>query len=189
MKKPFYKRWWFWVIIILVALAMIGGTTSNNNDSVILNESNIENFTNSAKTPEPTPQATVYTVGDIITTNYYTLEVNEINILDTNNYFITPDEGKEFVEIVLTLTNTSNEEMSISSMLCFDAYVDDYAMDEDLSALVASDLNTMDGAVAAGKKLKGAICYQVPNDWNKIEVITNFRFNNNDKLTLEFNNQ
>lgn len=79
--------------------------------------------------------------------------------------------------------------MSISSMLCFDAYVDDYAMDEDLSALVASDFNTMDGTVAAGKKLKGAICYQVPNNWNKIEVITNFRFNNNDKLTLEFNNQ
>lgn len=185
MKKPFYKRWWFWVIIVLVALAAIGGMTSNNNDGVVLNKSNIENFTNSAKAPE----TTTYTVGDIITTNYYILEVNEINILDTNNYFITPDEGKEFVEIILTLTNTSNEEMSISSMLCFDAYVDDYAMDEDLSALVASDLNTMDGTVAAGKKLKGAICYQVPNDWNKIEVITNFRFNNNDKLTLEFNNQ
>jgi hypothetical protein len=58
----------------------------------------------------------------------------------------------------------------VSSIVSFEAYVDDYAVNLDLAALVASDKSQLDGSVASGKKMTGAIAFQVPVAWSEIEV-------------------
>lgn len=45
----------------------------------------------------------------------------------------------------------------------------------------------MDGALAAGKKIKGNLIYQVPKDWKELEIdidLTVLSLNNEGKLTL-----
>ena len=58
----------------------------------------------------------------------------------------------------------------MSSIVCFDAYVDDYATSMSLTAQLASDKGQLDGTVAAGKKMSGVIGFEVPEDWAEIEV-------------------
>jgi hypothetical protein len=89
----------------------------------------------------------------------------------TGNAFSKPSEGKEYVLINMTIENISDGELNISSLLSFDTYVDDEAINEDLLAQTAKeDAKTMDGTVAAGKKLTGALAYEVPTGWKQIEI-------------------
>jgi hypothetical protein len=54
--------------------------------------------------------------------------------------------------------------------MSFEAYADDYSFNFSLTAQLASDKTQLDGSVAAGKKMAGAIGYEVPTDWEELEV-------------------
>lgn len=88
---------------------------------------------------------------------------------DSNGYF-TPEDGHVFVGIKFTVENVSDEEQTISSILLFDGYVDDVKCEYSLNAQIAFDEGTIDGAVAAGKKLVGWYALEVPQDWSVIEL-------------------
>lgn len=68
------------------------------------------------------------------------------------------------------IVNNSEEELSVSSMMSFDAYVDDYSVSMSLSSLVSTDDPQLDGTVAPEKKVAGVIGYEVPSDWKDLEV-------------------
>ena len=55
-------------------------------------------------------------------------------------------------------------------MLSFEAYVDDYSTNMNLSALLSVDKSQLDGSVAAGKKMNGVIGYEADSDWSSIEI-------------------
>lgn len=89
----------------------------------------------------------------------------------TGSDFNKPAEGKIYVLCEFEITNNSDSELAISSMLSFKAYCDDYACSYSLGALLEKgDSNQLDGTVAAGKKLKGVIGYELPVDWKEIEI-------------------
>jgi hypothetical protein len=48
--------------------------------------------------------------------------------------------------------------------------VDDYSTNLSISATIATDKTQLDGAVAAGKKMTGVVGYEVPKDWEEIEI-------------------
>ena len=81
-----------------------------------------------------------------------------------------PTSGNVFLLCEFEIENASNKEINISSMLCFDAYVDDYSTSLSLTAEMASDKGQLDGTVAAGKKMNGVIGYEVAEDWEEIEI-------------------
>lgn len=82
-----------------------------------------------------------------------------------------PTEGNVFVLCEFEIANDSDREITVSSMISFDAYCDDYACNFSLSALLEKEnKNQLDGTVAAGKKLNGVIGYEVPADWQELEV-------------------
>lgn len=109
-------------------------------------------------------------VGDTAITKRYNLTVESCNEINSDNMFIVPDEGKEFVEVVLLIENTSNDVLNVSSLLQFNAYVDGYSIEEDFLAHSSSDYSTMNGEIAPGKKLEGSLCYQVPCNWSELEI-------------------
>ena len=84
--------------------------------------------------------------------------------------FFTPEAGNVFVGIKFTIENISDEEQSISSLLMFEGYVDDIKCDYSVSAACAFDEGTLDGTVAAGKKLVGWYALEVPSNWSTIEL-------------------
>ncbi len=99
--------------------------------------------------------------------------------------FNTPTDGNVFVLCEFEIINDSEAEVSVSSMLSFDAYCDDYACSLSLSALLEKgNKNQLDGTVAPGKKINGVIGYEVPVDWENIEIHFTPNFWNGKDITF-----
>lgn len=94
------------------------------------------------------------------------VEVQESNGSEMNK----PKDGNIFVLPVFEIANNGKDKLNISSMMSFSAYVDGYAADLDIGALVENEGSQLDGEVAPGKKLKGAIGLQVPENYKEIEI-------------------
>ena len=81
------------------------------------------------------------------------------------------ETGNVFVLCEFEICNNSDTEIAVSSMLSFEAYCDDYTCSGSFSALLEKgDKNQLDGTVAAGKKFKGVVGYEVPEDWKELEI-------------------
>lgn len=116
-------------------------------------------------------EKTHYTVGETAITKKYKLTVEEFNLIESDSQFIQPDEGNDFVEVVLLIENTTDsKDISVSSLLSFDAYLDGFSIDTSLNALLASKFDAIGGTVAAGKKLRGSLSYELPQDWQELEI-------------------
>lgn len=87
----------------------------------------------------------------------------------TGTQFFKPGEGKIFVGVQFEIENISNEDVSISSLLLFDVYADGVKCDYSTSAACTFSDGTLDGEVAAGKKLIGYYAVEVPQKWQELE--------------------
>ena len=84
--------------------------------------------------------------------------------------FVKPKDGHVFLLPTFEIENGSDKELNISSMMSFEAYVDGYATNLDISALTEKDGEQLDGKVAPGKKMKGVVGYDVPADYKELEI-------------------
>lgn len=128
-----------------------------------------------AKTPEQTiapkkDEKTAFLVGE-------TAELGDVQVTlkgvteSTGSAYNKPGAGNVFVLCEFDIANNSNGEIAVSSMMSFDAYCDDYACTFSLSALMEKgSKNQLDGTVAAGKKFSGVVGYEVPADWQELEI-------------------
>lgn len=98
--------------------------------------------------------------------------VSMVNVSEsTGSAYNTPTDGNVFVLCEFEIANNSDQEISVSSMLSFEAYCDDYTCTYSLAAtLEKGNKNQLDGTVAPGKKFNGVIGYEVPTSWQKLEV-------------------
>jgi len=77
-------------------------------------------------------------------------------------YFSIPEDGNVFVVFEFEIENNSSRDITVASIHAFDAYVDDYSIND--------SYNDLNGYVAPGKKMNGVIGYEVPRDWKTIEI-------------------
>lgn len=98
--------------------------------------------------------------------------VSFLDVIESSGeQFFEPEEGNVFVLCEFEIANNSTEELSVSSVMSFEAYCDGYACDYSFNALMAKgDKDQLDGSVAVGKKMKGVVGYEVPADWTELEV-------------------
>lgn len=115
-----------------------------------------------------------YSVGESATNNGVTVTLVSVTESQGNNFF-TPAEGKTFVLCEFEIENNSEKDITVSSMLSFSAYVDNYSTEMSFSAISSSEKQQLDGAIAAGRKMNGVIGYEVDAGWSEIEV----RFSDN----------
>ena len=85
--------------------------------------------------------------------------------------YFAPEEGNVFVGVKFTIENISEEDQTVSSILLFEAYVDDVKCSESFSAAMAFNSEMLDGTIAPGKKLVGWYTLEVPENWNTIEIV------------------
>lgn len=103
--------------------------------------------------------------------------------------FYKPAAGNVYVLCEFEIANNSKEELSVSSMLNFEAYCDDYSCEYSLGALMAKEnKDQLDGTIAAGKKMKGIVGYEVPLDWKELEVHYSLGLLNNSEIVFVASN-
>jgi len=165
-KKPIYKKWWFWVIVV-VAIIIIASAAGGSDEPTKV-DSNGETV---ASDNTDTTQ-TEFAVGDTVDLSGVQVTLESAEISNGVEYF-EPADGKVYVVLIFDIVNNSSSDISVSSIASFEAYVDDasvndtYLTDEDPAI---QGLNTLDGSVAVGKKIRGYIAYEVPENYQKLEV-------------------
>lgn len=173
-KKPFYKRWWFILLAFIVIIGAIVGGGEEDVPKVADQPAETTESTVNQEEPEEVQEQEVaqefFAIGEVVETNSIRATVTGIE-KPAGNQVNKPSEGHEFVIVNLTLENISDKELNISSLLGFNAYVDDTAINEDLGAQIAKEgSKTVDGTIAPGKKLSGILGYEAPVGWEQIEI-------------------
>ena len=97
------------------------------------------------------------------------ITAEEIKESEGKKYF-EPEKGKVFVGVKFTVENTSDEEITVSSLLLFDAYADDIKAEQSFTASTVFTDGNLDGTIAPGKKLVGWYSLEVPKEWKTIEL-------------------
>lgn len=201
VKKPWYKKWWVWVAIAIVAVGIAANNNGKDTSQVTDNDLSSPIATEQpatqkpdAETPEPTEntERTITDVGGSVTTKNFVVTVEELNKIEPDTKLGQPKEGHEFVEVVLLIENKSNKDYSVSSILMFEAYCDGLSVNESLKAQVASKRSTMNGGLAAGKKLRGALAYELPKDWGELEILvdlTKMKLGNDGEVKIILQNK
>ena len=84
-----------------------------------------------------------------------------------------PEEGNIFVVCEFEIKNNSDEDLMISSMMCFSASFDDKTYAESIEALgvaMFSGKYQLDTPVEVGEKVNGVVGYEVPEGWKKMQI-------------------
>lgn len=169
------------VLLILVGIAAVasalggGDPAPSRVDATAASTSQTDggsSLASSAVSAPSTAEAstqTTFGVGETVELNDVVVTLVDVSENDGGNY-MSPTDGKEFVVFEFEIENNSSSEITVSSLLSFDAYVDDYATALSLSATISTGKSQLDGAVAAGKKMNGVIGYEVDPGWSEMEV-------------------
>ena len=115
------------------------------------------------------PEKGAYTVGDAVTLNDVVVTLVDVSE-STGGSYMTPEEGKVFILCEFNIENNSGKDLAVSSIMSFEAYVDDYAASMSLSATLSSGKSQLDGSIADGKKMNGVIGYEADEGWETIEI-------------------
>lgn len=116
---------------------------------------------------------------EIIGTIDDTLENDDIRItlkdalmyssIGDGSFTNTPAEGKEYLVFFFDVENLSSQTIYLSSY-SFDGYVDGYSVN---SKTIYGDIDgysDISSTIAAGKKIKGYVVYEVDTAWENFEV-------------------
>lgn len=167
-----------WGIIIIVILLFIGGLSGEDESETVnkveTSQETNEDFNNVEEiTVSQDKKETVFKVGE--TAEYKDVQISLLGYEESEgNDWGNPESGNIFVYAEIEIVNNSDEEISISSMMSFENYCDDYKLDYSSNALMAlsteENANQLDGSIAPGKKMKGVLGLEVPSNWNNIEI-------------------
>ena len=147
------------VITVFIAIGIIGAALGGNSPEKV----------GDTGTNSTAPQQTEFAVGDVVSLK--DIEVTFVSCTESSGKgYYTPDSGNVFLFCEFAIENKSNKDISVSSIMSFEAYVDDYSTNMSMTGTLAADKGQMDGTVAAGKKMSGVIGYEVPADWKTLEI-------------------
>lgn len=152
------------VLVILGIFLIIGALAGGEDEPAKVGEiSNIE-------TGESTlPEKTEFIVGEKVSLNDVVVTLVDVS-QNSGDAFFGPTDGNVFVICEFEIENNSTSDIAVSSALSFEAYADDYSALISFLAMSTSDKNQLDGSVAAGKKMNGIVGYEVPENWNELEI-------------------
>lgn len=178
-------------VIVIIAIALIGSCVggSKNDDVKPVSSTNAAKGEASPKkeTASETTTAeekTTFGVGESAEQKNIIVTLNAVTE-SSGNDFIKPADGNIFALAEFTIENNSDKEINISSLLSFEAYQDGYSTSTSFSALTAKDgAEQLDGTIAAGKKMKGVIGYEIPSTYSELEINVQLDVWSNKKITF-----
>lgn len=171
-----------WIVIAVVVLVIIGAAAGGKDDNEPKKggdtSTNAESNSNSnvakpasteSEIVEETNKETTFKKGEIAELNNVQVTLTDYKE-STGSEYNKPADGKVFLLAEFEIANNTDKELAISSMLSFEAYADDYKLDYSLGAMIDKEGSQLDGSIAAGKKMKGWIGWEVPQDYQNVEI-------------------
>ena len=158
------------VVVVLVLIAAFAGGGESSTPQKVESTSGTSQSASQASQAQSQPEQTVFTVGD-------TVELNGVKttLLSAEEYpgkqYMMPTDGNVFLVCQFEIENDSSAEINVSSMVSFNAYCDDYSVSLSITGEMLEDSwKSLDGTVAPDKKINGVIAYEIPQDWQKMEI-------------------
>lgn len=162
------------IVVVILMIAAVGGGddspekvgTVDTTQSASADETT-GNGDNSVTTTEATTEAVSneFAVGDIVATDNFKISFLSAEVYVSDNQFLQPKDGYVYYRMEFEFENVSDSDQTVSSMLDWNCYADGYAVDQ---SWVGDD--GLDATLSAGKKAKGAIYFEVPEDAQEIEL-------------------
>ncbi|WP_288745762.1 DUF4352 domain-containing protein [uncultured Enterococcus sp.] len=101
------------IILFIVGVSIPSGSTSTAETEATKVKSESSSSTSSKEKDEANKE--VFNVGDTVDIKGYQIKVNDVKYSDSEGYS-TPDEGKQFVIINLTITNKTDKKVSFNPL-------------------------------------------------------------------------
>lgn len=170
-----------WIVGIA---AYVGGNRSPKSPSVAYNpNSYTQTQRNDANYPGNTTQnsstdnnswsaSTAKTVGDTVTGNEWKITLESAKIYDEiadEYYSDAPKDGKKYLVLFFEVENISDKD-SFFNYYYLESYLDGYSTTSVLTINNPEGYGELTGDVAAGKKMKGCLKYEVESGWKELEV-------------------
>lgn len=168
-KKHPILRAIFVIFVIIIVVSAIGGDKDDEPTKVGDIGSSQSTSKGEDVKPEKTEEKTVFGVGEQVNLNDVVVTLVDATENEGKDFF-TPEDGNVFVVFEFEIENNSSKDINISSIVSFEAYVDDYSINQSITATSGSSKGQLDGSVAAGKKMNGVIGYEVSKDWKTLEI-------------------
>ena len=161
------------VIVVILLAALFGG--GDDKPKKVENSKVESTQQDEKKSEEPKTDVNTEEVKDIFEVGE-TAELNDVQVTllsykeSKGSEYNKPSDGNVFLMAEFEIVNNSDSEMNVSSVMSFEAYADDYSLNYSFGALMDNEDRQMDGTIAAGKKMKGYIGYEVPKDGSTVEI-------------------
>lgn len=152
-------------LITIGALGLIGAVAGSSSNT----PKQVETSDAYATATEKEETKTRFAIGETAELNG--VQVTLLSIEESNGTsFLAPDSGNIYVIAEMEIVNNSGKDLTISSLLSFELYADDYAQNVSLGAISVHQEQQFDGIIADGKKKIGIIGYEIPADWQEVEI-------------------
>ncbi|MUV36760.1 hypothetical protein JNUCC1_00564 [Lentibacillus sp. JNUCC-1] len=149
------------MVFMMLFLGACGESDIEKDVSAANNEegSNSNNAAKNGDTEDDSDSTESLNVGEAVNFNGVKITLNEARI-EPGGEFDTP-ENDQFIVVNLTAENNSDEEATMSSIMNVELY-DDEGYSYSTTILTEGTKGQFDGAIPAGKKLRGEIPFDVP---------------------------
>lgn len=142
-----------------------------------------------ANTSSPTatkPASQIYGIGDRLEKGGVAVTLNDVYEVGPD-IILEPAEGNVFVIFDLTIENNTDDDLTVSSIMCFKAYFDDFSAEYSLGAMSADSSNRqLDATLTPGKKIKGVVGFEAPENWKDAEITFEPEFFNSNVFTFNY---
>lgn len=164
-----------YVVIAILALSMIGALADrqkNMDDEVAKanNEGSSSQPTPSNQLPEESSeekQTNVFHVGDIIETKTVKLTYHSCGEYQDDNMYVKAGEGNKLVCFDFEFENIGSSDASVG-FFDFDCYADGY--EAKVSMCTADNAMSSITTISPGRKTRGIVVFEVPQNAETIEV-------------------
>lgn len=151
------------VILVIIVIIAIGGIAGGDNDAKKVGENSPSSDTSSNQKSDSASEKTKFAVNEVISFDNKEVTVTGVERnWNSNNQFIKPDSGKEFVKVQVTIKNNSGSNISYNT---FDWKLKDSTGDiqtvDGAAFTIEGALNS--GELAEGGTKSGFLVFQVPN--------------------------
>src|SRR6266567_818866 len=158
---PKKRRIWLWIVLSVFALAVLGCVgilAASQGAKTGITPVATEGNTQAANTPAATQAPAANTIGKpVVVNDTWTVTLNSVK-KSSGSEFDKPKTGNIFLEVNVTLHNTSSTTQHASSII-------QWSLKDDTGQTYNEDItygSEPGGTVKAGRLLRGSIAYEVP---------------------------